>query len=84
MITVSRFLAWLGRQGMARRPPQRASQMLDFVGPPDPPGTRREALQGRRPYLQVSRWNRDHTVHTLDFRTLDGQPLPRWDDETGQ
>ncbi|MBU1360913.1 MAG: hypothetical protein KKC79_09320 [Gammaproteobacteria bacterium] len=64
--TAMNLLRWLAAQLRKGDP---------FIGPPLPPGVRR--FDDGRLYRQVSRWNRDFTLHTISFRALDGLPLAR-------
>lgn len=52
-----------------------------FVGPPLPPGARR--FNDGQLYRQVSRWNKDYTLHTISFVALDGQPRARRNNDLG-
>ena len=57
----------------------RLRKVDSFVGPPLPPGVRR--FDDGRLYRQVSRWNKDFTMHTISFLTLDGRRLARQDND---
>lgn len=74
MRALQRLASWL-----TDRQARRAAQPGRFVGPPLPPGTMR--LGNGMPCRKVSRWNKAGTMHTIDFVSLDGSPLPRWDDD---
>lgn len=70
MHTLQRLASWWDD-----RQAQRAVQPDRFVGPPLPPGA--WSLGDGRHCRKVSRWNRDGTMHTIDFVCFDGSPLPR-------
>lgn len=73
MHALQRLASWLtDRQAL------RAARLELFVGPPLPPGSMR--LGNGRLCRRVSRWNEAGTMHTIDFVSLDGSPLPHWDD----